>query len=91
MKMSKEEVEVYIDLYRDILEKMYEELSNIAEAISTTSIDINDGKAGYDMAKKTINKKFREANIIWDVVYFLEKTMKNLEEAAQTTQLDEYD
>ena len=26
MKMSKEEVEVYIDLYRDILEKMYEEL-----------------------------------------------------------------
>jgi len=80
MAMSKEEREVFIDLYQDMLDKLYDELAEIAESIQNTKIDINEGKAGFDAAKKIINKKFREANVVWNIVLYLEDIISNLEE-----------
>ena len=80
MAMSKEEREVFIDLYQDMLDKLYDELAEIAESIQNTKIDINEGKAGFDTAKKIINKKFREANVVWNIVLYLEDIISNLEE-----------
>ena len=52
MAMSKEEREVFIDLYQDMLDKLYDELAEIAESIQNTKIDVKEGKAGFDAAKK---------------------------------------
>lgn len=80
MAMSKEEREVFIDLYQDMLDKLYDELAEIAESIQNTKIDVKEGKAGFDASKKIINKKFREANVVWNIVLYLEDIVSNLEE-----------
>jgi len=91
MAMSKEEGEVFIDLYQEMLDKLYDELAEEAESIQNTKIDINEGKAGFDAAKKIITKKFREANVVWNIVLYLEDTISDLKEEVSNTKLEEHD
>jgi hypothetical protein len=90
MSISREEKEVYIDLYNDRLDAIYDELQEYSDKINSVKIEVDKGKSGFASAKKIITKYFKEANVLWDVANYMEDQVNQMKNEIENKSLDEY-
>ena len=90
MDVSREEKEVYIDLYQDRLDAIYDELQEYADKIHDVEIDVEKGKSGFAASKKIITKHFKEADVLWSVANYMEAQVNKMKEEIENKSLDEY-